>query len=47
MSEFQVYLEMGMAHIADITAYDHIVFIIALCAACEFAAGVYLGAANS
>lgn len=32
MSEFQLYMEMGMAHIADITAYDHIVFIIALCA---------------
>lgn len=32
MSEFQLYLEMGVAHIADITAYDHIVFIVALCA---------------
>jgi uncharacterized membrane protein YfcA len=32
MSEFFAYLQLGFQHIADITAYDHIVFIIALCA---------------
>ena len=31
MSEFQMYLEMGMRHITDITAYDHIIFVLALC----------------
>lgn len=31
MSEFQMYLGIGMRHITDITAYDHIVFILALC----------------
>ena len=33
MSEFQVYLQLGFDHISDLNAYDHIVFIIALCAA--------------
>ena len=33
MSEFQVYLQIGFDHISDLNAYDHIVFIIALCAA--------------
>ena len=32
MSEFSVYLKLGLQHIADINAYDHILFIIALCA---------------
>ena len=32
MSEFGVYLKLGLQHIADINAYDHILFIIALCA---------------
>ena len=31
MSDFQMYLGMGMRHITDITAYDHIVFLLALC----------------
>ncbi len=31
-SLFSTYLEIGLEHIADIRAYDHIVFIIALCA---------------
>ena len=31
-SLFQTYLELGFKHIADISAYDHILFIIALCA---------------
>jgi ABC-type antimicrobial peptide transport system permease subunit len=32
MSTFEAYLKIGFQHIADITAYDHILFIIALCA---------------
>ncbi|HIG47193.1 MAG TPA: HupE/UreJ family protein [candidate division Zixibacteria bacterium] len=32
MSEFEIYLQLGVNHIADLNAYDHIVFIIALCA---------------
>lgn len=31
MSDFQMYLGMGLRHITDITAYDHIIFILALC----------------
>ena len=31
-SLFQTYLELGFKHISDITAYDHILFIVALCA---------------
>ena len=31
-SMFQTYLQLGFEHIADIRAYDHILFIIALCA---------------
>lgn len=29
---FAQYLQLGFQHIADITAYDHILFIVALCA---------------
>ena len=29
---FQTYLEMGFDHISDINAYDHILFLVALCA---------------
>ncbi|UII22602.1 HupE/UreJ family protein [Fulvivirga ligni] len=32
MSQFQIYFEFGLDHILDIEAYDHISFIIALCA---------------
>lgn len=31
MSEFQLYLRLGLDHIADIHSYDHILFIISLC----------------
>ena len=31
-SAFSVHLKMGMTHIADLGAYDHILFIVALCA---------------
>ena len=32
MSEFQLFLQMGFEHIADPQGYDHILFIVALCA---------------
>lgn len=31
MSEFQLYLKLGIEHIADIKSYDHILFILSLC----------------
>ena len=31
MSEFEVYLKLGFNHISSLSAYDHIVFIVALC----------------
>ena len=30
MSEFEIYLKLGIDHILDLDAYDHIVFIVAL-----------------
>lgn len=35
LSEFLVFLRLGFEHIADIRGYDHILFIIALCAGYE------------
>jgi len=32
MSEFGLYFNLGLEHIADIQAYDHMVFLLALCA---------------
>ncbi|MFC0185823.1 HupE/UreJ family protein [Pseudarcicella hirudinis] len=32
MSEFQTYLQLGFQHITDIKGYDHILFVVALCA---------------
>lgn len=32
MQEFKIYLQLGFQHITDIHGYDHILFIIALCA---------------
>ncbi len=32
MADFQLYFELGFQHIADIRAYDHMVFILSLCA---------------
>lgn len=29
---FNIYLQLGLQHIADLQAYDHILFIVALCA---------------
>lgn len=31
-STFQLYLELGFQHISDINGYDHILFLVALCA---------------
>ncbi len=31
MSVFQLYLSLGLNHIADLQGYDHILFILALC----------------
>ena len=38
MSEFQAYLQLGFAHITDPNGYDHILFVIALCAIYELKA---------
>ncbi len=35
MSDFSLYLLLGFKHIADFTAFDHIVFIVSLCAVYE------------
>lgn len=32
MTEFEAYLRLGLAHITDLKGYDHILFVIALCA---------------
>lgn len=35
MNEFQLFLQMGFDHILDVEAYDHILFLVALCALYE------------
>lgn len=37
MDEFKIYLHLGFQHITDITGYDHILFIVALCAIYQLA----------
>ena len=32
MSEFEIYLKLGFSHITDLQAYDHMLFLLALCA---------------
>ncbi len=32
MSDFEIYLPLGFEHITNLKAYDHILFVIALCA---------------
>ena len=32
MSDFQLYLSLGFKHITDLKGYDHIIFVVALCA---------------
>ncbi len=36
MSLFLIYLQLGFQHIIDIAAYDHILFIVTLCAVYQF-----------
>lgn len=36
MSTFHLYLKLGFEHIINLNAYDHIVFILALCAAYQW-----------
>ncbi|MDF7821674.1 HupE/UreJ family protein [Runella sp. MFBS21] len=36
MSEFQAYLQLGFEHITDPNGYDHILFVVALCAIYAF-----------
>jgi hypothetical protein len=36
MSTFQLYLSLGIQHILDLNAYDHILFIVTLCAVYTF-----------
>jgi len=37
MSTFETYLRLGFTHIANLNAYDHIIFIVALCAVYQIA----------
>lgn len=32
MSDFSLFLQLGYQHITDVKGYDHILFVIALCA---------------
>lgn len=36
MHPFEFYLKLGFQHIADLAAYDHILFLVALCAVYRF-----------
>lgn len=36
MDQFYVYFNLGMQHIADLQAYDHILFMLALCIRYQF-----------
>lgn len=36
MSEFSLFFDLGRAHILDVQAYDHILFVIALCVAFDY-----------
>jgi hypothetical protein len=36
MTEFEAYLRLGFSHITDFKGYDHILFIVALCAVYQF-----------
>lgn len=35
MSTFRMYFELGLEPIADFRGYDHILFLVALCAVCQ------------
>lgn len=36
MSEFSAFLQLGFEHISDLQAYDHLLFIVTLCAVYEW-----------
>lgn len=36
MDEFQIFAKLGFTHITDLNGYDHILFIVALCATYKF-----------
>ena len=36
MTDFQLYLQLGFDHITDFNGYDHILFVVALCAIYRF-----------
>lgn len=36
MSDFYIYLQLGFDHITDLNGYDHILFVVALCAIYRF-----------
>lgn len=36
MDEFQIFTKLGFTHITDLNGYDHILFIVALCATYKF-----------
>ncbi len=36
MADFTLYFRLGISHISDLQGYDHILFIVALCAAFSF-----------
>ena len=36
MSSFNLYLQLGISHITDIQGYDHILFLVTLCALYQF-----------
>ncbi|MBT8262099.1 MAG: HupE/UreJ family protein [Bacteroidia bacterium] len=38
MTDFWLYVKLGLDHVLDLSAYDHILFLVALCAAYSFGA---------
>lgn len=36
MSDFSLYFQLGLEHIADLQAYDHLLFVVVLCVAYTF-----------
>ncbi|MCW5518981.1 HupE/UreJ family protein [Aureitalea sp. L0-47] len=38
MSDFWLYVKLGLEHVLDLGGYDHILFLVALCAAYNFSA---------
>ena len=36
MDEFWIYLKLGLTHVLDVNAYDHVLYLIALVASYDF-----------